>query len=230
MADMSGVGHKRSKSTSVVSGLGNPHPDDPTVPTLVLLHGHGSHEQDLIGLVPAMQAFLPGVQARVLAVRGSFPAVGRPRGFSWFPGSVFQQPPAEDVAVAVDDVAAVVREHSSAAVVLGFSQGMCTAITLLRRHPELVTAVVGLSGFIYDDWQPGDSELAVRVAAGVGVPAFFGYDPADPVVPAPATEWARQFLKAHTELEEHRYPGIGHGVGLPEISDVAGFLTRFLKQ
>ncbi|MBM9466659.1 alpha/beta hydrolase [Nakamurella leprariae] len=214
--------------TAVISWLGRPQPDDPTVPTLVLLHGHGSHEQDLIQLVPAMQMFLPDVHAKVLAVRGSFPALGRPRGYSWFPGSVREQPPAESVALAVDAVAGVVRQHTGRAVVLGFSQGMCMAVTLLRRHPELVRAVVGLSGFVYDDWQPGDAELSVRVRAGAGVPAFFGYDPADPIVPIRATDHARRYLHEHTELEEHRYPGIGHGVGLPEITDVARFLTRFL--
>jgi phospholipase/carboxylesterase len=216
--------------TSVTSWLGSPRPDDPDVPTLVLLHGHGSHEQDLVQLVPAMQMFLPGVHAKVLAVRGSFPALGRPRGYSWFPGSVYEQPPAESVALAVDRVAAVTREHTGQAVVLGFSQGMCMAVTLLRRHPELVQAVVGLSGFVYDDWQPGDAELSVRTQAGAGVPAFFGYDPADPVVPRRATDHARNYLREHTALEEHRDPGIGHGVGLPEITDVARFLTRFLRR
>ena len=38
-----------------VAWLGAPRPDDPTVPTLVLLHGYGSNERDLISLVPAMK-------------------------------------------------------------------------------------------------------------------------------------------------------------------------------
>jgi phospholipase/carboxylesterase len=229
LAEVSNATEGRREPASVTSWLGSPRPDDPDVPTLVLLHGHGSHEQDLVSLVPAMQMFLPGVHARVVAVRGSFPALGRTRGYSWFPGSVYEQPPAEAVAVAVDDVARVIRRHSGPVVVLGFSQGMCMAVTLLRRHPDLVRAVVGLSGFVYDDWQPGDAELSVRTQAGAGVPAFFGYDPADPVVPRRATDWARQYLGGHTALEEHRYPGIGHSVSLPEITEVAGFLTRFLQ-
>jgi phospholipase/carboxylesterase len=199
------------------------------LPTLVLLHGHGSHERDLLALVPAMQAFLPGVRARVLAVRGSFPVLGRSRGYSWFPGSVYDRPPAEAVANAVDAVAAVVRRYPGRVVVLGFSQGMCMAVTLLRRHPSLVDAVVGLSGFVYDDWQPGDAELAVRVQAGVGVPAFFGYDPADPLVPRLAIDWALEHLRTHTALQERRYPGIGHSVSLPEITDVARFLSQQLR-
>jgi hypothetical protein len=67
---------------------------------------------------------------------------------------------------------------------------MATAVTVLRRHPELVSAFVGLSGFVFDDDQPGDHLLAGGAAAGRGVPAFAGYDPADPLIPGFANRWA----------------------------------------
>ena len=113
---------------------------------------------------------------------------------------------------------------------LGFSQGMCTAITVLRRHPELVTGLVGLSGFMFDDDHPGDAALAVSAATGSGVPAFAGYDPADPIVPAIANRWAMTFLRTHSELEEHTYPGMGHSVSMPEIQDLTVFLRRLLSR
>ncbi len=202
--------------------------DDPAIPTLVLLHGYGSNERDLIALVPAMQMFLPGVTARVIAVRGGYPAPGRPRGHSWFPGSVAVQPAARDIAATADAVAAVVRRYADKAVVLGFSQGMCTAISVLRRHPDLITGLVALSGFMFDDDQPGDSRLAVATAGGTGVPAFAGYDPADPLIPPVANRWAMTFLRTHTQLSEHTYPGMGHSVSLDEIADLAGFLRTVL--
>jgi len=208
--------------------LGQPQPDDADVPTLVLLHGYGSHEKHLIALVPAIQMFLPGVNARVIAVRGSFPAPGRQHGFSWFPGAVTVQPSIEAIGETADRVAAVIRQYSDRAMVLGFSQGMCTAITVLRRHPGLVTALVGLSGFMFDDDHPGDSALAVSAATGSGVPAFVGYDPADPLIPPIANRWAVTFLRTHTDLEEHSYPGMGHSVSMPEIADLTRFLRRTL--
>src|SRR6476659_11023187 len=104
--------------------LGKPQPDDADVPTLVLLHGYGSHEKHLIALVPAIQMFLPGVNARVIAVRGSFPAPGRQHGFSWFPGAVTVQPSIQAIGETADRVAAVIRQYSARAMVLGFSQGM----------------------------------------------------------------------------------------------------------
>ena len=208
--------------------LGDPQPDSARVPTLVLLHGYGSNERDLISLVPAMKMFLPATVARVIAVRGSFPAPGRPGGYSWFPGSVVSQPGAAAIAEVADGVAGLIRRFADRAVVLGFSQGMCTAITVLRRHPELVGALVGLSGFMFDDDQPGDAALAAATAAGSSVPAFVGYDPKDPLIPAVANRWALTYLRTHTALEEHSYPGMGHSVSLDEIADLTRFLQRTL--
>jgi phospholipase/carboxylesterase len=212
-----------------IAWLGSPPANDARVPTLVLLHGYGSNEQDLISLVPAIRMFLPGVVARVIAVRGSHPAPGRARGFSWFPGSVMSRPGPSAIARTADGVAALIRQYTSRAVVLGFSQGMATAVTVLRRHPELVSAFVGLSGFLFDDDQPGDARLAGATAAGRGVPAFAGYDPADPLIPGFANRWALTYLRTHTDLSEHSYPGMGHSVSLDEIRDLTTFLRKFLR-
>ena len=81
------------------------------VPTLVLLHGYGSNEKDLISLVPAVRMFLPGINARVIAVRASHQAPGRPRGFSWFPGSVMMQPSTAAIGATADAVADVIRRY-----------------------------------------------------------------------------------------------------------------------
>ena len=212
-----------------IAWLGTPQPDTKKVPTLMLLHGYGSNEKDLISLVPAMQMFLPGIIAKVIAVRASHPTPGRPRGYSWFPGSVMTQPSDAAIGETADRVAAIIRQHTSRAVVLGFSQGMCTAITVLRRHPELVSGLVALSGFMFDDDHRGDSHLAVSAATGTGVPAFAGYDPGDPIVPTAANRWALTFLRTHTDLQEHAYPGMGHSVSMDEIADLTKFLRGVLQ-
>jgi phospholipase/carboxylesterase len=172
-----------------------------------------------------MQVFLPGITVRVIAVRASHPAPGRSRGYSWFPGSVFVQPSTAAIGETADRVAQLIRSYTERAVVLGFSQGMCTAVTVLRRHPDLVTGLVGLSGFMFDDDHPGDARLAVDAATGTGVPAFVGYDPADRMIPSIANRWALTFLRTHADLEEHSYPGMGHSVSMNEIQD----LTKFLR-
>lgn len=195
--------------------------------TLVLLHGYGSSEADLIALVPALDLFLPGVSARVLAVRGPHPVPGR-RGHAWFPGPLLAQPPLADIARTGELIARVVRHYTTSALLIGFSQGMAAAITGMRRYPDLVRGLVGLSGYLYDDAHPGDHQLEMMAMSGHGVPAFVGYDPRDPRVPGVALRHAVDFLRTHSTLEEHTYPGMGHSISMPEITDVARFLRRRL--
>jgi phospholipase/carboxylesterase len=199
-------------------------------PTLVLLHGYGSSERDLVSVLPVVEALLPGVDAQVLAVRGAFSIAGRPGRYSWFPGDVWVQPVPEQIAEVADAVADAVAEHTESAVWLGFSQGMCAAMTVLRRRPEMVDALVALSGFSFDVDQPGDTHLARELAAGRGVPAFYGRDPADPAIPAFASAWALRYLRGHTALQEHSYPGLGHSLSMPELADVISFLGPLLRR
>jgi phospholipase/carboxylesterase len=208
-----------------VRWLGPPVPDDPAVATLVLLHGYGSNEADLITLVPALGLFLPNVSARIVAVRGPYPVPGR-RGHAWFPGPLLAQPPLADIARTGELIAQVVRQYATSALLIGFSQGMAAAITTMRRHPDLVRGLVGLSGYLYDDGHPGDHQLEVMATSGHGVPAFVGYDPRDPRVPGVALRHAVTFLRTHSALEEHTYPGMGHRISMPELTDVAKFLRR----
>jgi phospholipase/carboxylesterase len=180
-----------------------------------------------MAVVPALGLFLPGASARIVAVRGGYPAQGR-RGHAWFPGPLLSQPPLADIARTGELIASVVRRYTTSALLIGFSQGMAAATTMMRRHPDLTRGLVGLSGYMYDDAHPGDHQLAVMATAGHGIPAFVGYDPRDPRVPRIALEHAVGFLRTHSALEEHTYPGMGHSISMPEITDVAGFLQRQL--
>ncbi len=209
-----------------VRALGDPRPG---APTLVLLHGYGSSERDLVSALPVISSYLPGVSAQVLAVRGPYPIPGRPGRYSWFPGDVWVQPSPEDIGSSADRIADAVTQHCDDAVWLGFSQGMCAAVTVLRRRPELVRGLVALSGFSYEADQPGDAQLARTAAADRGIPAFYGRDPADPAIPAFASAWALRFLRTHTALQERSYPGIGHSLSMAEIADLVQFLEPLLR-
>jgi phospholipase/carboxylesterase len=37
--------------------------------------------------------------------------------------------------------------------------------------------------------------------------------------------YTRKWLPEHTDLEERLYTGVGHGINLEELEDVAAFLT-----
>jgi phospholipase/carboxylesterase len=191
-------------------------------PLVVLLHGYGSHEGDLLGLA----GHLPGGLA-LAAPRG--PLTGGP-GYAWAPLATPGRPDPGRVRAAADALLAwldgdarVGREQPVA--LLGFSQGGLLATQLLRARPDRFAAAVVLSGFALDADEPGDAALAARYPR---VPALLAHGDADRVIPAEATTRTAAWLGAHTALEEHAYPGLGHGIDARVLADVAAFLTRTL--
>jgi phospholipase/carboxylesterase len=183
---------------------------------LVLLHGRGADEHDLLPLAEALR--LPD---RVVALRGPVPWEG---GRAWA-----ERTAADDGGAGLDEAAAAVLDWLDREAVagrgatrirlLGFSQGGAVALQLLRRAPDRFAAVVLLSGFLAAGGGPGDEELA-RLRPRV----LWGRGAIDPVIPVPAIGFTREWLEQHTTLDERVYPMLGHGVAEAELADVAAFL------
>jgi phospholipase/carboxylesterase len=179
-------------------------------PLLLVLHGLGANEHDLLPLVPALPAELT-----VGSVRAP---IAFPPGWSWFPPEQTAELPAQ-----VDDAAdAVIRfieaqpAHPSVGI-LGFSQGGAIAVHVLRRRPDLLDYAVSLAGFL-----PGKADDAALGA--IRPPLFVGYGLADEVVPR---EWNMMLLdwaRSRTRLEERLYPGLSHAVSEQEVADAAAFI------
>jgi len=185
---------------------------------LLLLHGRGADEHDLLPLAEALR--LPD---RVVALRGPVP---------WEAGRAWAEPLAGDGGgVGLDEAAGAVLDwldRESAAGrgpkrirLLGFSQGGAVALQLLRAAPERFAAVVLLSGFLATIDGPGDEELA-----RLRPPVLWGRGAIDPVIPAHAIKLTRQWLEQHATLDERVYPMLGHGVAEAELADVAAFLRE----
>ena len=183
---------------------------------LLLLHGRGADEHDLLPLADALH--LPD---RVVALRGPVP---------WEGGRAWALPTAEaDGGAGLDEAAAAVLDwldRESAAGrgaervrLLGFSQGGAVALQLLRTAPERFAAVVLLSGFLAKADAPADAVLERRRP-----PVLWGHGAIDPVIPASAVESTREWLERHTTLDERVYPMLGHGVAEAELADVEAFL------
>lgn len=109
-------------------------------PLVVLLHGYGSNERDLLGLVPELPQEFTYASVRAPVAMG-FGA------YTWFDLDVermaYSSAAAHD---AVEDlwswIASVKDQHSSVTL-LGFSMGMAMATSLLRTRPGEFAAVVG---------------------------------------------------------------------------------------
>ncbi|MFW6187081.1 MAG: alpha/beta hydrolase [Actinomycetota bacterium] len=190
----------------------------PGTPLLVLLHGYGSHEQDLMGLVPA----LPG-EFSVASLRA--PQRIQP-GYQWFPLAGDLSFSADRVVEAVEPVAAWLRQRAAehpSTTLLGFSQGMAMATSLARHMPGEIAAVVGLSGFVV----PGEHRLfhddRLREQR---LPVFWGRDPQDPVIPPALVDVTAQWLLEHADATKIQYTGVGHGISPQELGHVREYLEH----
>ena len=189
-----------------------------TRPLLVLMHGRGSHEQDLYSLAPLLPS--PFVIAALRA-----PLELAPGSYSWFPVGEPGRPSvvAADSAVqALLDWLGSVPTAASVSL-LGFSQGGAMSLHALRHAPDRFATFVNLAGFVIGEEAPADDLLEV-----LRPPVFWGSDPADPVISAEAIARTAQWLPSHSTLTERHYDGIGHSISREELTDVNTFLSGAL--
>ncbi|WP_062206012.1 alpha/beta hydrolase [Demequina salsinemoris] len=199
------------------SEVGPSHLDDAggASPVVLLLHGFGSNERDLPGIVPHLGVATPWASLRAPLSAGP--------GAAWFAITKPGNPDAAPVEDATDAIWAWVDEHLGAGapvVPVGFSQGGLMATQLLRTRPERVTAAVVLGGFTLGHPQSADDALAARA-----VPVFWGRGAEDLVIAPAAVTRTGEFLPAHAALTERVYPGLAHGINAEELADVREFLA-----
>jgi len=199
-------------------------------PLLVVLHGYGSNADDLFGLVPHLPSSFV-----VAAIEGLEPAGP---GWAWFPlsadpvtGELIRDPNQAEAAtgslVAWFDALAVDYPDISSVHLLGFSQGGAMSLELLRHRPRDFDSAVVLAGFALPAESP-EAHARDAVLAEVRPPVFWGRDPDDPVIAQRMIEHTRRWLPEHADLTARLYSGIGHGINLDELEDVAQFLQERL--
>ncbi len=186
-------------------------------PLLLLMHGLGSHENDLVGLLPHLPQYFEAASLRAPKVDMG--------GYAWFsrgpsPGT----PDPQDIEQATDAVLSWLNAEvpqNTPIIPVGFSQGGAMVTHLLRTAPEKFRAGVVLSGFRSSEPHPGDEALAQRQ-----LPVFFGRGDADPIVTLDRFLDAEHWLETHTQLDLHIYPGLPHAVSGEELTDLSDFLLN----
>jgi len=130
----------------------NRRPDEQS-PLLVMLHGYGSNERDLIMLAPSLDPRL-----RIVSVRA--PQLLAPEMFGWFPidftptGITADHEAAINVAdqftAFLKKMIATLQPAGNKAFLMGFSQGAVMSYMTAFRNPELLHGVAALSGQLPD--------------------------------------------------------------------------------
>lgn len=195
------------------------HPENERAgkPLLVMLHGYGSDEARMSALFRDMpHGFVCAAPRAPKDISGDW---------GWFLLDYFLANDFADVVGAASAVfgwldAEMARHHFSSVSVLGFSQGMAMATTLIRLRPDMFTAGVGLSGFaLHNELLATMEPLATRI------PFFWARDEADLVINPDAVEFTAGWLATNTDLQAAHYEGMGHNFSTAELSDVGAFLT-----
>jgi len=191
---------------------------DPAAPVLVLLHGYGSDENDLFGLVP----HLPDGY-RVAAVRAPLSPPWPAPGHSWYPIEGLGGRDPEGITRGAAAFLAWLDAHVDAGAsvgLLGFSQGAAVSLQAMRLRPERFAFVVALSGYAAPGALPGDEALAERRP-----PVFWGRGTHDDVIPEALVVHTTDWLPGHSELSGRVYTGLTHSVSEQELADVHAFLV-----
>ena len=199
----------------------NDEADRAGTPLVVMFHGYGSHEGDLMALSASLPQGFTVASVRAPQRAGA--------GFQWFALSSDLGFTTDAVVAAAEPVVEWLRDESlqhTHVILLGFSQGMAIATTVARHAPDLVDAVVGLSGFVVpvadDDAQANffhDDALREEPLR-----LFWGRDPEDPVIPPALVDLTAEWAQQHAEATKVQYRGIGHGVSPQELSHVSEYL------
>jgi phospholipase/carboxylesterase len=185
--------------------------------TLLLLHGTGATEDDLI---PLGQLLDP--DANVLSPRGKVLENGMPRFFRRLAMGVFDE---EDLIARTHELAAFVRaaaDHYGFATAnvtaVGFSNGANIAASVLFLEPDLLARAVLLRAMVpfERDELPDLGGKRVFVAGGR----------ADPMIPQDQTEVLVQMLEKAGADVTLRWENAGHELMRDEIDAARSWLTE----
>ena len=189
---------------------------EPGAPTLILLHGTGGDENDLLPLGRMLDE-----RAALLSPRGKVLENGMPRFFRRLSMGVFDE---EDLVNRTHELASFVEEAASEysldpkrLFAVGFSNGANIAASLLLLHPGLLAGAVLLRAMT-----PFELETLPDLS---GTPVYLAAGRSDQMIPPESTEHLAELLRgAGAEVTLDWQPG-GHGIGRAEVEAARAWLA-----
>jgi phospholipase/carboxylesterase len=194
---------------------------EPGAPTLILLHGTGGDENDLLPLGRMLDE-----RAALLSPRGKVLENGMPRFFRRLSMGVFDE---EDLVNRTHELASFVEEAASEygldpkrLFAVGFSNGANIAASLLLLHPELLAGAVLLRAMT-----PFELETLPDLS---GTPVYLAAGRSDQMIPPESTERLAELLRgAGAEVTLDWQPG-GHGIGRAEVEAARAWLAGVIPR
>ena len=180
---------------------------DPKRPVLLLLHGTGGTENDLLPLAAHIDP-----EASVLSVRGNVSENGMPRFFKRLSEGVFDM---EDLKLRTEELYQFITDSAEQygfdrtnVTAVGYSNGANIAANLLFTYDDALRAAI-----LHHPMVPNrDTELP----ALNGTPVFIAAGTNDPICPAQESEDLEKLLQdAGADVELH-WENQGHQLTMPE--------------
>jgi phospholipase/carboxylesterase len=194
---------------------------------VVLCHGYGADGNDLIGLAPHWQRFLP--TAAFVAPNAPERCPGA--GYQWFPISRLDP---QEIGRGVETAAAALDRFLDAELsrlglpldrlmLVGFSQGTMLSLHVGFRRPTRPAAIVGYSGMLA-------APEAMPDLRGDAPPVLLVHGDADTMIPVEALFAATGVLgRAGVLVQWHISAGIAHSIDPHGLSLGGGFLAMAVR-
>ena len=196
-------------------------PAEGTDATLLVLHGTGGDENDL---VPLARELAPG--AAILSPRGKVSEYGAPRFFRRLAEGVFDM---EDLVFRTHELADFVEGAAEEygfdkekLVAVGYSNGANIAASLTLLHPGLLRAAVLFRAMV-----PLEPEVTPDLS---GMPVFIAAGRQDRMIPPDNTARLAEILNEAGADVDLRWRDTGHGLTYEEVGEAGEWLSELLPR
>lgn len=193
-------------------------------PAIFLIHGMGSNENDLVGLVSSLKE-----TCHIFSIRGP---IAQPPGYAFFTIEGYGKPHRAVFDQVIKDlqafIEAKVEEHSidsEQLFLLGFSQGAILSQSLALIMGNQIKGIVALSGYI-----PAFVKEEYAIQPVNNLNAFISHGELDNVLPY---EWGVASKEYFTEQGANvtfKSYSVAHGVAADNHRDLLAFLNKNLVE
>lgn len=186
--------------------------------TLLLLHGTGGNESDLLQLGRMLDPV-----AALLSPRGKVLENGMPRYFRRLAEGVFDiedlHARTEELAEFIDAAANEYNLDRESIVAVGYSNGANIAASLMLSDPEMLSAAILLRAMV--PFEPDSLPNLSRT------PVFMSSGRQDPIIPAENSERLAELLRAAGATVTLQWLGEGHQLTQDDISAASAWLAAW---
>jgi phospholipase/carboxylesterase len=194
-------------------------------PALILLHGRGTNEDDLLGLMDFLDP-----RFFVISARAPYRFEEGMGGYTWFGLQEIGKPDQEQFGEAyrrlnqfIDDVKTGYPIDPGRVFLFGFSMGSIMSFAVALTRPNAVRGIVAHSGYI-----PESVSLQFAWKQFTGLSVFVAHGIHDPIIPIQKARRSQELLsQTGADLTYKEYP-IAHTISEESLADVSFWLQKRL--